>query len=237
MGLKKKSAYMLTEKEIRYAIANSTSIQSAARFLNVTSGTFKKYAQMYFDAETGKSLHQLAENMKGKRTVKTRWRKWLISAADVIEGKHPTMPQHIAKEKFINDGIFPDECGRCGYCKQRETDYKTPTIFVHKNGIKSDFRLENVEILCWNCYFLYYGDVRAHQGVNQTARKHANALDEIPLQDIKELKSFVEEGLYRTSKKEHTTANSANLRSEFDEYMENLSDEEYEKLFGHERPT
>lgn len=229
MANRKKAAYMLTEKEIRYAIANSTSIQSASRFLNVTAGTFARYAQMYFDAATGKSLLDIAKSKTGKRTVKIRWKKWLISANDVISGKYPNMPPKRAKEKFINDGIFPDECGRCGYHKQREVDNTVGTIFCFKNGITSDFSLENVELLCWNCYYLYYGDVRAAPLIRRNTRKTISELD------INDLKTFVQEGLYRSAQKTHTTENSEKLKDEFDEYMENLSDEEYAKLFGHER--
>ena len=60
----------LTEAQIRYAMKNSKSNSSAARFLNVSFSTYQKYAKMHIDEETGKSLYELHKNQKGKGVKK-----------------------------------------------------------------------------------------------------------------------------------------------------------------------
>jgi hypothetical protein len=35
---------------------------------------------------------------------------------------------------------------------------KAPLLLSFKNGKKSDWRLENLQWLCYNCHFLYVGD-------------------------------------------------------------------------------
>ena len=37
---------------------------------------------------------------------------------------------------------------------------KTSTLLLNfKNGKKTDWTLENLEMICYNCYFLYIGDI------------------------------------------------------------------------------
>ena len=64
----------ITETEIRYAMTNTKSCSGAARFLRVSFDTFKKYAKMYKDEATGKSLFELHKNTGGKGMKKgNRW--------------------------------------------------------------------------------------------------------------------------------------------------------------------
>lgn len=49
-----RTSFNLPESDIRYAIANTKSNAEAARFLKVSFDTWKKYAKMYVDRETGR---------------------------------------------------------------------------------------------------------------------------------------------------------------------------------------
>ena len=49
----------ISESEIRYAMENTKSCASAARFLKVSYESFRKYAKLYIDSESGKSLFEL----------------------------------------------------------------------------------------------------------------------------------------------------------------------------------
>jgi hypothetical protein len=47
----------------------------------------------------------------------------------------------------------------CDFTERRVTDYKMPLLMHFRNGNKVDYRLENLQLLCYNCYYLYVGEV------------------------------------------------------------------------------
>jgi hypothetical protein len=47
----------------------------------------------------------------------------------------------------------------CGFSERRVTDYKVPLLMNFKDGSKCNYLLDNLELLCYNCYFLYVGEV------------------------------------------------------------------------------
>jgi len=153
-----KAKYNLSESEIRYAMKHSVSTSDAARFLRVSHSTFKKYAEMYFDHESGLNLYQLLKKTKKRRV---QYRSHLkVPASEILENKHPTFPAKKIKERLIEDGIFEEKCHICGFHEQRITDLQVGILLVFKDGNRKNHLKENLEFVCWNCYFLYYGDVR-----------------------------------------------------------------------------
>ena len=60
----------LTESQIRYAMENSYGNKAASRFLNIDYRTYTKYAKMYIDSDTQKSLFELHSKLNVK-TSKT----------------------------------------------------------------------------------------------------------------------------------------------------------------------
>ena len=60
-----KTALDIPESEIRYAMENTKSNAEAARFLKVSFTTYKKYARLYTDRDTGKTLYELHKNQFG----------------------------------------------------------------------------------------------------------------------------------------------------------------------------
>jgi len=154
----KSTAYMISESEIRYAMENTGSNHAAALFLKVNYRTYHKYATMYYDKETGKTLWDLQKNRGGKRVVKKHSRT-LAKVEDIFVGSHPNYPYSKLKARLIQEGIFGDQCNICNYHSLRRADLQTPTLLAFKNGNERDRRKENMEIVCLNCYFLYYGDL------------------------------------------------------------------------------
>lgn len=63
-----KTALDIPESEIRYAMENTKSNAEAARFLKVSFTTYKKYARLYTDRDTGKTLYELHKNQFGVGT-------------------------------------------------------------------------------------------------------------------------------------------------------------------------
>ncbi len=60
-----RTALNVPESDIRYAMENTKSNAAAARFLKISFTSYKKYARMYTDRDTGKTLYELHKNQFG----------------------------------------------------------------------------------------------------------------------------------------------------------------------------
>lgn len=152
----------LTEQQVRDAMANSRSNKEAARWLGITDITYKKYANSYIDEATGKTLFALHMNQSGKGMPKN-WTggKWKKSLDEMLVENQPINSKRIArlKELLMIDGRLGYQCSACKYAEKRLTDMKVPLLLNFKNNIKSDWRIENLQWLCYNCHFLFVGDI------------------------------------------------------------------------------
>ena len=59
---------------------------------------------------------------------------------------------------LIQEGYLIEQCERCGYNERRNLDLKVPLILHYRDGNQKNFRLENIHLLCYNCYFHAVGD-------------------------------------------------------------------------------
>lgn len=98
---------------------------------------------------------------------------------------------------MIEGGYLKEECYKCGFNERRVLDYKIPLLMHFKNGNKQNYTLENVEMLCYNCYYLSVGDL-------YTGKQIENIEDHKPINngqvdwevDDYTLERFKELGLY-----------------------------------------
>jgi len=149
--------YEFTEEVIREAMRNSRSNKEAARWLDITYPTYKKYAKMYIDPETGKSLFDLHYNRGGVGINKGYGKKVKQLGLDsVLNEDGCSLPSKIAllKELLIQDGRLGYECSHCGFHERRLGDHRVPLMIEFINNKKSDWRLENLRWACYNCSFL-----------------------------------------------------------------------------------
>ena len=160
--------YQLSESQIRYACDNTTSNSEAAVWLHVSFATWKKYAKMYIAEPTGKTLYELhKENGFAKRLVlpQTRYRRkasapWAFQPTPIDEifaNKHPKFNLHSFKKRLINEGWKQERCDCCGFQERRQYDYDMPLKMHWIDGNKQNYALDNVQFLCFNCYFIYVG--------------------------------------------------------------------------------
>jgi hypothetical protein len=152
-------------KEMVVAAMNKTkSNKAAARYLNVSYLHFKKWAKLYQDSETGQTLFEKHKNQCGKGIPKFLSNgnpRKDFALLDLIEGRiDPSSfnPNKI-KYRLIQEGYLREECFICGFNERRVLDYKMPLILNFKDGNKQHYRLENLEMLCYNHYFLQIGDI------------------------------------------------------------------------------
>jgi hypothetical protein len=97
--------------------------------------------------------------------------------------------------RLIEEGLLPDYCSRCHFNERRLLDYKSPLLLNFKNNNKKDFKLENLELVCYNCYFLYIAKVFTDKEIEKLESFAPNfkseqtkfELDDYHLQRLKEL--------------------------------------------------
>lgn len=148
----------LTEKHIRYAMENTQSNAQAAIFLNIAYNTYKKYAKLYFDKESGKSLFELHKNKQGKGITKGGMRPASYARLkEVLYGMHPDYPKEVLRKRLsglIKESYFEEKCARCGFKERRVDDYSVPLLLDWIDGDTSNHRRDNLQLLCYNCYYL-----------------------------------------------------------------------------------
>jgi 5-methylcytosine-specific restriction endonuclease McrA len=155
-------AKALTELQIRQAMKYTKSNRAACRYLNVSFPTYKLYASMYLDQETGKTLFELHLNPKGKGIPKWRAEQGDRTKLQDLLKRGMSLESYSLdklKTRLLYENLLPSECGKCNFHEARVLDYKIPLILNFKDNNKSNWLLENLEFLCYNCYFLYVGDV------------------------------------------------------------------------------
>ena len=174
----------LTESQIRYAMANTYSNRGAARFLNVSINTYLKYAEQYVDSETGLNLRDLhkqkikpqkARATKGDRRLYDNGYKEKLE--DILAGLYPDYQPRPLRKRLFASGIIPMECSSCGWNECRVSDDNYPLYIAFHDGNWRNKRLENMYLLCFNCYFCQLGSLGARfQGISYGQKCRRNRL-------------------------------------------------------------
>jgi hypothetical protein len=148
----------LTKEQVLAAQSKTLSNRAAARYLGMSYPTYKQYAKLYKDEATGLSLFEAHKNEAGKGIPKfLNNEKKKTGLIDILEGRVPHYhfnPKKI-KHRVIFEGLIAECCNRCGFAERRVTDHRIPLILHHKDRNARNYRLENLELLCYNCSFLY----------------------------------------------------------------------------------
>jgi hypothetical protein len=153
----------LGKEQIIAAMSQTRSCRAAARYMNVSYTHFKYWAKQYEATEEGyDNLFEQHKNPSGKGIP-----KFLKSSGkepallDIIEGRIDASsfsPEKI-KYRLVSEGHLLEECSNCGFHERRVSDYKIPLLLHFKDKNKKNYRKENIEFLCYNCYYLSVGDI------------------------------------------------------------------------------
>ena len=167
------------------AMDKTKSVKSAARYLNCSYHHLKRYMKLYVDEESGKTLFDKHKNQQGKGIPKfLRASGKEPALLDIIEGKiNPASfsPDKL-KYRLTTEGYLEECCGNCGFTEHRVTDHKVPLILHFKDKNKLNYNLSNIEFLCYNCYFLFIGEVFSERDIkkledNKSVTKTTDAVD------------------------------------------------------------
>jgi hypothetical protein len=154
-----------SKSQIENAMRYTKSVRAAARYLGCSYQHLKPYMKLFrvddndinsptlFDAhknQNGKGIPKFLPNRRKEPHVKRIFTEGI--------GYESFTPEKI-KTRGIAEGFLKDECYGCGFNERRVTDYKIPLLMNFKDGNKCNYLLDNVELLCYNCYFLYVGEV------------------------------------------------------------------------------
>jgi hypothetical protein len=141
---------MLLESEIMAAQSISKTEAEAGRKLGVSFMTYRKYAKMY-------GLYGRCANAAGKGTNKPVRNedagKYPLN--QILEGKFPNYSTNRLKTRMLRCNRIEKKCNKCGFSEQRISDYQVPLLLNYIDGNAKNKLRENVELICYNCYYLY----------------------------------------------------------------------------------
>ena len=182
----------LSKEQISAAQAKTKSNMAAARYLHVSYQHYKRYAKLY-------KLFEGHKNQSGKGIPKfLRGPKKMPHMLEIIEGRIAASSFDPNKLKYalIEQGYLLEECAVCAFKERRVLDYKMPLLLHFQDNNSNNYSLDNVQLLCYNHYFLNVGDVFNEKDVKQieskqehfgTSEKVEWEVDDYHLQRLKEL--------------------------------------------------
>ena len=159
------AAKHLTKTQIETAMRYTKSVRAAARYLGCSYQHLKPYmkALRIDDSDPNSpTLFESHKNQSGKAIPKflpNRRREPHVTRIFTEGTGYESFTTEKIRIRGIAEGFLRDECYMCGFSERRVTDYKVPLLMNFKDGSKCNYLLDNLELLCYNCYFLYIGEV------------------------------------------------------------------------------
>ena len=182
----------LSKEQIVAAQAKTKSNMAAARYLHVSYQHYKRYAKLYklFEGHKNQSGKGIPKFLKGP--------KKMPHMLEIIEGRiaASSFDPNKLKYSLIEQGYLSEECTVCKFKERRVLDYKIPLLLHFQDGNSNNYSLDNVQLLCYNHYFLTVGDIFNDKDVKQieskqehfgTSEKEEWEVDDYHLQRLKEL--------------------------------------------------
>lgn len=189
-----------SKEDILRAMRHTRSNRAAARYLGCSYQHYKPYAKLFKVDDTDPNsltLFETHKNQCGKGIPKfLPNRRKEPNVKNLLEtglGFESFTTEKI-KSRIISEGYMREECYICGFNERRVTDYKVPLLLKFIDGNKYNYKFENLELVCYNCYFLHITDPFTEDDIrhiesNETvlAKPHTFDLDEATIDNMKAL--------------------------------------------------
>jgi hypothetical protein len=190
----------LSVEQIKAAHAKTKSNLAASRYLHVSYQHYKRWAKNYEATEPGfDTLFDQHKNQSGKGIPKfLKGSKKQPALIEIMEGRvsAASFDPNKLKYRLIEEGYLLEECSVCKFNERRVLDYKTPLLLHFKDNNKSNYSQNNIELLCYNHFFLLVNDIftqkdvqqiESHIPLNNTTEAVNWEVDDYHLQRLKEL--------------------------------------------------
>lgn len=154
-----------SKEDLLRAMKVTKSVRAAARYLNCSYQHIKPYFKSYRvddNDPNSPTLFDTHKNQLGKGIPKfLKHHGKDPDLEKILKGELYTESFSIDKFKrrLIQEAILAEECSCCGFKEQRVSDYRVPLLLNFKDYNKRNWKRENLEFLCYNCYFLTIGDI------------------------------------------------------------------------------
>lgn len=160
-----RASKVYSKEDLLRAMKVTKSIRAAARYLNCSYQHVKPYFKSYRIDDNdinSPTLFDTHKNQLGKGIPKfLKHHGKEPDLQKILTGELYTESFSIDKFKrrLIQEAILAEECTCCGFKEQRVSDYRVPLLINFKDYNKRNWKQDNLEFLCYNCYFLLITDV------------------------------------------------------------------------------
>ena len=193
---------MLLESEVLAAQSISKTEAEASRKLGVSFMTYRKYAKMY-------GLYGRVANAAGKgisKPIKNEDSgKYPLNK--ILEGKFPNYSTNRLKVRLIRCKRMEEKCNKCNFCERRISDNIMPLLLNYIDGNVKNKKRENLELLCYNCYFLHVNNPFGCRKTFKVLGTDAEETGEVELspEEIENIKIQVQEDIKKENQPPQTS--------------------------------
>lgn len=182
----------LTNRDVRKLTAEYDSISEMARAFNLQHAKMKNLLEncLYSEFETGLDYFNRIKRGKNKElSVKVYNNEDMQKIFSLNKPIRPEDRFSLMYSLFSHGYKHKCVCEKCNnYIEPRKVDSKVPMLINFKDGDSNNTSLNNMEIICYICYFQHVGEIaysrihRFEKFRNTNARARLDTQWEIPWQ-------------------------------------------------------
>ena len=141
---------VITKKMIEDSQSVTKSNAEASRWLGVNYLTYRKYAKIY-------GLFEGHLNQRGVG-IKKGYGKYRQPLDELLSRDRKTrLTKRYLKKRLVEENWVEEACSSCGYNEMVMTKDKVALLVDYIDGNTRNTKLENLRLLCPNCYLSYNG--------------------------------------------------------------------------------